>query len=193
MRERLMPARRPARNTSTRMPAAAAGTTSSVAAGRSGIGVGAGRARRTVRIVGVVEHEKCEDDRDADADAAVGDVERREPADIDEVGHFAETHAVDEVPDGTAELHAEGDADDAVVHRRVEVIEHDRAEPEDAGDDQERRLALEDAERGAAVDDVDDADGPEVAVPLLIERQVRAHEMFGVLVGGDDDASDEEE
>ena len=41
---------------------------------------------------------------------AVGDVERREAADVDEVRHMAEPHAVDEVADGAAELHPERDA-----------------------------------------------------------------------------------
>ena len=55
----------------------------------------------------VARRQRAEQDRDADHDEAVGEVERRPPAEVDEVGHVAEADAVDEVRDAAADQQAE--------------------------------------------------------------------------------------
>ena len=70
-----------ARKRSSRSPAALSGTRS--------------RVTRTARPVG--REERAEQDRDADHDEAVGKVEGRPVAKVDEVGHVPEPDTVDEV------------------------------------------------------------------------------------------------
>jgi hypothetical protein len=48
----------------------------------------------------------------------------------DEIGHFANANAVGQVAHGAPELESEREAEYAVLHRRVEIVEHygDKAE-----------------------------------------------------------------
>ena len=136
----------------------------------------------------VAEREEDDDGGDADADRGVGDVERGPMRPLDEVGDFADANAVAEVADGAAELKAEGDSQDAVVHRRVEVVEQDGEQPEEGRRGEEERLALEHAEGGAAVGVVHDANEAAFGDGLA-DAQVGAHEVLRHLVEGEDGAA----
>src|SRR2546427_3935312 len=112
----------------------------------------------------------AEDDDDGDGDRGVGDVEGRPGADLDEVRHAAEPDAVDQVAAGAAEHHADGDGDDGVLEGRVAVVEVDGGEADEAGNDEEDGLVLQDAEGGAGVGDITDLHRPIGPGPAFASR-----------------------
>ena len=117
-----------ARKTSRRSPAASAGTISSGAiriGRRRGLGGGSlallARSRRPLEDVDQRE--------DAEGDRGVGDVEGRPVRELDEVGHRAGAHAVDEVADRAAEQQPGREPDERAA--RVGGEEEDEREQRD--------------------------------------------------------------
>src|SRR3954468_20405480 len=65
------------------------------------------RAWRRLLRAAVCDHERAEEDADADYDEAVGEVESRPPAEIEEVGHVAQGDGGGEVRDAAADQQPE--------------------------------------------------------------------------------------
>ncbi len=70
---------------------------------------------------------------------------------VDEVGDLAQANAVGQVADGAAQHQGQGGRHRPVLEGRVEVVQQDGHDADEAGDDQEGALVLEDAEGGAGV------------------------------------------
>ena len=91
-------------------------------------------------------------------------------------------HAVDEVAGRAAKLHAERDADQPALHRRVDVVQHDRREPEEARHDEERRLPPAGFRNAAPLFTTWMIFHEREAVIPLAQQQVRAHERLRELL-----------
>src|SRR5438552_17472366 len=103
-----------ARYRSSRSPAAASGTRCFTHPPR-------------LRRLAVGRDEREEEDRDADDDEAVGEVERGPELEVQEVRHVSEPHAVDEVRETAADHETEGDRQHRVPRSRAgEEVEHPR-------------------------------------------------------------------
>ena len=63
----------------------------------------------------IAEDERAEEDRDADDDEGVREVERRPRDEVEEVGHVPEPDAVDEVGDASADDEPERDGQDRMA------------------------------------------------------------------------------
>ena len=174
-RHAIRPRAAPARWRSSRSPAASGGTTSRFSAWDC-------RASRPRFSLG--EDERGEQDADADHDAAVRDVEGRPVAEVEEVGHEAEPHAVGEVREAAADHEAERHGQHGMAGAGArEVGEHpadrDRRDDDDAG-----RRVREEAERDSGVLDVPDRQRPD-DVDAVAERQVAGDDVLRHLVGDD--------
>src|SRR5919197_3274432 len=106
--DREPPEGRPARKRSSRSPAAASGTR------RRSVGDALPAPRLTVG-----EDQREEEDPDADDDEAVGEVEGRPEAQVEEVRDVSEADAVDEVRDAAADDEPERDGQNRVAGARA--------------------------------------------------------------------------
>src|ERR1700730_2703641 len=61
------------------------------------------------------EHERCEQDEDADHDEAVGEIECRPPAEVEKVSDITEPHAVEQVRGTAADHEAERHREDRMA------------------------------------------------------------------------------
>ena len=163
-----------ARKRSSRSPAASAArhlhraATSSVRRGGRGLRSAATSA--------------AEQDRDADHDEAVGEVERRPPAEVDEVGHVAQPDPVDEVREAAADQQAERGGQHRMA-RAGAGEEDDHPDDRGRGDERDdRRRAGEEPERDAGVLDVVDRERPD-DVHRLVERERARDDVLRHLVG----------
>src|SRR5579862_9606593 len=170
---------REARKRSRRSPAALSGTSRRVTAATA--------ARNMLR-----GEERAEQDRDADDDEAVGEVEGGTVAEVEEVGDVAEPHAIQEVRRAPADHEPECDGQ----HRMPGARSHEEQQhpcDRDAGeDDDDGRRAREQPERDAGVLHVVD---PERAddVDAVAESEVADDDVLGQLVGRDGRQADGEE
>ena len=165
----------PARKRSSRSPAASSGR-EPVSAERRAPAAAAGCA-----LAG--EQQRDEQDRDADDDEAVGEVERRPVAEVEEVRHVPEPDAVER---GSRRCRRSAG--------RAPPAARDAARPERAKKtsiqttaiagqhDHDRRRAREEAERDPGVLDVVDRERPD-DVDLLVERELARDEVLRQLVG----------
>src|SRR5919204_3651206 len=125
----------PARKRSSRSPAAASGTR------RRSVGDALPAPR-----LAIGEDQREEEDPDADHDEAVGEVEGRPEAQVEEVGDVSEADGVGEVRDAAADHEPERDGQDRVARARTgEEAEHP-GDRETRQDDHDRRRAREQAE-----------------------------------------------
>ena len=133
--------------------------------------------------------------RHADRDCRIGNVEGPEvvvaPVDVDEVDHRAEEDAVDQVAGRAADDQRQADAGDHLVPRdagRVEADANQRRHRDHRDHDRlERELdAVEDAERGAAVEHVGEVHHPGDDRHALVLGERRLDHRLGGLVDGDD-------
>ena len=129
-------------------------------------------------------NEREQQDRDADDDERVGEVERRPGLEVEEVGDAAEPDAVDEVRDAAADHEPERNRQHRVARARAREEEQHPADGERGEDDDDRRRAREEAERDARVLHVVDRERPE-HLHLVVERELRRDDVLRQLVGGD--------
>src|SRR3990170_1375028 len=114
-RERVSCGRRRATKTSSRSPARSATRSWTSATGRW----------LAEEAFAFQHQEEPEDGDHADADGGVGDVEGWPEVEVDEVGHLAGADAVEQVAGCPAELEPERRAQQAVLERRVQIVEDD--------------------------------------------------------------------
>ena len=86
--------------------------------------------------------ERAEQDRDADDDEAVGEVERRPEPEVDEVGHVVQADPVDEVREAAADQQAERGRQHRVARARARE-EDEHPDDGDRGDERHDDVALE--------------------------------------------------
>ena len=129
-----------ARKRSSRSPAASAGTTS--------------LSRQRGR--GLAEQERDEQDRDADDDEAVGEVERRPVAQVEEVGDVPEPDPVDQVRGRAADQQAERDRQHRVARAGAREEDEHPADRQRGQQRHDRRRAREEPEGDPGVLDVVD-------------------------------------
>src|SRR3989304_8022594 len=122
---------------------------------------------------------------DADDEGGVGEVESRPKGEVYEVRDAAQAQPVQKVAHGSAQHHTHGDGDDQVVERWVAVVEIDRHQTDEGGEDEEAGLVLEDAEGGAGVGDMMQAHGPVGAGPDGASVQEVPHQFLRDLVEGE--------
>src|SRR5436190_9644023 len=161
---------RPARNWSRRRPAACSGTRSSVTnvPGTPRLALGGDQRRQQ--------------DADTDHDEAVGEVERRPVAQVEEVGDVPQPHPVEEVREAAADHEPERDRQYRVPRAGTrEEDEHPR-DRRRRQEDHDRGRAGEEAERDAGVLDVPDPEGPD-HVDTVAEYEVVVHDPLRQLVG----------
>src|SRR5437870_2056152 len=159
-----------ARKRSSRSPAASSGTR------RRSVADAPGAARLAVR-----GDERREQDRDAHDDEAVREVERGPEAQVEEVGHVPEPHAVDQVREAAADHEAERDGQERVPSAGArEEREHPR-DGEAGQDDHDRRRAREEPERDPGVLNVVDRERAEYA-GVLVEGKPARDEVLRELV-----------
>src|SRR5262249_48757019 len=95
--------------------------------------------------------EREQQDRDADDDEAVGEVERRPELQIEEVRHVPEPDAVDEVRHAAADDEAQRNREDGMARSGAGEEQEHPADREGRQHDHDRRRAREQAERAAHV------------------------------------------
>src|SRR2546421_846 len=196
------------RKPSRRSPAAKGGTTTSRASrkscvtarsggrGRSAAGISSARRVLVGRRQGV-QGQQCH----ADDNCRVGDVEHRPPvgavAEVDEIDHVALADAVDQVADRTAQLQPEREVEAEARTRQIAIAGGDHADDQDADEHEKRRLILQQAERGAAIFDVCQAqivahDGHRDRAQAAALEAVLG-DAFGDLIDHDDERGQAEE
>src|SRR3954454_22514322 len=162
-----------ARKLSSRRPAASSGTSSRVTC----------TPRRAARVP-LGRDESREKNADADDDEAVGEVERGPVTQIEEVGHVAEAHAVEQVAEAAADHEAERNGQDRMPSSRPREEEQHPADCDRRQPDHRSGGAREEPECDAGVLHVvnpEDADD----VVALVEHQMARDDRFRQLVGGD--------
>src|SRR5262245_28444917 len=152
--------------------------------------VATARSVHAVRPVG--EDERAEEDRDADDDEGVREVEGRPGDEVEEVRHVPEPDAVDEVGDAPAEDEAERDRQHRMASSGVRE-EHEHRADRDGGDrDHDRCAAPEEAEGDPGVLDVVDGERSD-DVDALAEGEGPTDDLLRQLVGEDRGPRDDEE
>ena len=146
---------------------------------------------RTVRLP-LREHERGEQHDHADDDEAVGEVERRPPLQVDEVGDVAEPHPVDEVRDAAADHERETDRQHGMARAAAREVDEHPDDRERGEDDHHRGRLREQAERDARVLHVADPERPD-DVDALVELQLPCDDVLGQLVRRDGGERDREQ
>jgi hypothetical protein len=140
----------------------------------------------------VAENERPEDDRYPHDDERVGEIERGPRIQVEEVGHVAETDAVDQVRDASAENEAERHRQHGVTSARACEEEQHRSHCDGRHGDDDRRSASEQAERDPGVLDVVDRERPD-DVDAFAERERSPDDLLRQLVGDDRGTRDDDE
>ena len=132
---------------------------------------------------------------DADADAAVRDVEGGEVAladeEVEEVDDVAEDGAVDEVADDAAREQDEGDAPEEAVAEDLRAVAREDDEHHDGQRHQQEAPAAQDAPGGAAVLHVGEAEEARNDRTGLVEGERGSDNVLGGLVEGDEEEDEQ--
>jgi len=138
------------------------------------------------------EDERAEQDRDADHDEGVGEVERRPGDEIEEVGDVPEANSIDEVRDASAEHETERDGQHGMPTTGAREEDEHRADGNRRDGDDDGRPAPEEPERDAGVLDVIDRERAD-DVDAVPELERSPDDLLRELVGGDRRTGDDEE
>src|SRR6187200_489263 len=141
-------------------------------------------ARSVHAVRTVCQDERSEENRDADDDERVREVECGPGDEVEEIRDVPEPHAVDEVRDAPTQDEPEGDGKHGVTATRASEEHEHRGDGDARDDDHDRRAAPEQPEGDPGVLDVMDGERSD-DVDALSELERSPDDLFRQLVGDD--------